>query len=529
MENIEKKIKNLRYNTSKIDVSLSLYVYYIHKDNFKKAEDIFKKFLLFIADEPIPITRSKRLHESITFLLKFSHIQRIRTKVPILIKQIENPFFKLDAKLEQLNQTSKNEEESSLKQNVDIIDKELENSFNINFLLALFTILNPKNKKNSLISFIDQNSIDTLFKKFLTYISKIAVEKKLENLFNIALKRFDLIQLKIYKDETLRDVFNNYYLFLNKMRGIKSASQIYNLSKKIKNKSYWAETLYNYSICLRFNDNVKEIIDILENLTSTIKDLGGEFSRAVVIKESLKIIQNLNVDSKITEYIQKFEMLSNDYQGHYSSLLIKIQLVQTLYNLNKYEKSKNILKELIKYSFLIIEDNLIVNICQKIIKLFPKLEKIIEIDLIDYFISKIIELKNPLLKAHLLLILAENIKNNNESILKIKQILEKINEPYLSHNIMYFDHLYPISRFLMMHAFDMNDQELINKPNLIFKNLYSKKNECKLILEMIKQLKLTNHTELLSNYLSKFYEELDKITNEFQKKEVIVEFIEIMK
>lgn len=527
IQNIENRIVDLKYITSKLKLTLSLFIHYLLKGNVKRSDDEFNKFLSYIEDEPVPIARSKRLHESVKYLLKYSENEMIREKTRQIIDKMEPSYFYLDAEIEKLDMCSNYEEKTNLIKEIGIVDKDIKNFFNINFLLSLFKIFNPKNKKRSYEFEIDQNSFDTIYKKFITKISKIGNEVEIEDLFDLAFKNIDLIKLKTYREEALRNVINNYYQLSNKLNDSELDKQIFIYSKANENPTYWAETLYNYSINLKKEKKIETIWEILNTLINKIEDIKGEFSRAVLLRESLRVLTSLNEEKKVIEYIEKIEAINNTRLGHFSSLLVKIQLIKTLYDIKKIEESRNILKEVIRNAFLINEDELFINACQRIIKIFPKIKKLIDNDLVEYFILKICELKNSLLKVHLLLLLAEKIKENQEMIEKINQMLENLNEIYFSHNIIYYDHIYPISKFILMRRFERNDELVLSDLDSLFNKIRSQTNKCYFLLEAIRQFRMRHQSEQLDDCLIKFFKELDKIRNEFEKKEVMVKYIEL--
>ena len=527
IENIENRITDFKYTTSKINLTLSLFAYYLFKGDIKRSDEDFEKFLSFIEEEPIPVARSKRYHESIKSLLKYSENERIRTKIKIIIEKMKPSFFYLDAKIEELARKSVYLKESCLNKDIKELEKDLENNIVINFLTSLLKIFKPKRQHSQNFE-IDQNSFDTLYIKFVTTISKIGSELEIEDLFDLSFKNIKLIKLKLYKEEALKNVINNYYRLANRLSDSELVKQIFKQSKTIENPTYWAETLNDYSINLKKEKKFQIIEKILDLIIKKAESMKGEFSRVILLKESLKVATNLDDEKKVFAYIKKIEALNNAYQGHFSSLLVKLQLIETFYNIKSFEKSRILLKEVIKNAFIINEDELFINICQKIIGILPKYKNLIDNEISEYFILKINELKNPLLKAHLLLLLAEKINENPDMIEKINQILEKINKPYFSHNILYYNHIYPISKFILLRNFKTNDDLGISELDALFNNLRSHSNKCSFLLEALKQFKMRKQSKHLVECSNKFFEELDKINNEFEKKEVMVKFIELI-
>ncbi|MHA1798040.1 MAG: hypothetical protein ACTSVY_06285 [Candidatus Helarchaeota archaeon] len=525
MNKIEGIIEDFNFITPKLEVSLGLFTYYVSKKDINKANQLFNNFLSIIEREPILLARSKRLHESLLQVIGSSEDSKIKEKSNEIIKRIESVFFRLDAKLERLKTISKHEEESTILKEINNIDEELDEFVKINFSILLNTIFNIKNKETSPRYYMDQNSFDNLFKKFSNYLSEIANEINNEDLFHLALKKMEFISINPIKDEILRNIINNYYLLADKIKDEELLQQIFNLSMTIKNKSYWAETLPLYSLILKKSNASEKIIEFLDELILIIQKNPGEFTRSVLLKESLKITRNIKQESLRKVYIQKISNLNERFQGEFSSLLVKIELIKTLYSITKYSQARNVFKEVLKYSGLIYNEELYFRIYKQLINLIPDLPRLINDDLLSFLITKVNETKNPIQKTYQLLFLASKIKDFNMELMKIQKILNGIDEPFFSNNILFTNHIYPILDFSIKNAFQLNNRNILENPQPLFNKIQSPFEKCLLILEFINCLKKTNKNSLVIQYQEMLLEQIGMISNEFQKKEVLLKFI----
>ncbi|MFX0135389.1 MAG: hypothetical protein ACFFDN_17225 [Candidatus Hodarchaeota archaeon] len=531
IEGLEKKLENFKYISTKSEILIHIAKYYFSRKDFEKIDEFIEKFFLAIDKESNVFVRSKLLHKSIKILLTPSNVDdfyKIEKIIDILLKKIESPYYKLDSWLEKLKFLSYYGDKKTILKEIREIDDNLQKFLKLNFIFSIENIFNPlKNKLHQY--FLDQNSLDILIKKFLTISSEIADRLKNEDLFQFALKRIELIKLKLYQDETIRNIVNNYYLMAIKKGNRTLTLRIYEISKKIRNKSFWAETLYNYSNNLLINESFQEIKQLIDLLISIINNTKGEYSRAIILKETLKILQNLKQEPIRDKYFKKIKELNDKFQGQFSSLLVKIRLIEVLYNLNRYNEAKKLFKEVIKYSNLINEQHLFLIIFQQLINLIPGLINTVDSDLISYFIIKLNETRDPVQKSKSLLMLAEKIENFQTQVKEIRQIIEDVCDPYVSNNILFINHMYPILNFSIKQAFKINEKEIIKNPLKLVEKAYSYKEKCLLILQFMNQFKKRNQTKLVQEYQIMFMRLIDKISNEFEKKEVIIKLLNFTK
>ncbi|NVM30637.1 MAG: hypothetical protein HWN65_17490 [Candidatus Helarchaeota archaeon] len=153
------------------------------------------------------------------------------------------------------------------------------------------------------------------------------------------------------------------------------------------------------------------------------------------------------------------------------------------------------------------------------------MKNIINDDLISYFISELNKIKEIPLRSKILLILAEKIMNLNTQLKKIKQILEKNNKPYISNNQVFVNHMYPILNFFIKQAFQTNDKAIIENPSVLIEKANSPTEKSFLILELISQFRKKGQSELANKYQRMIMKQVDKITNEFERKKVLIKLI----
>ena len=532
IERLEKKLDSFKYVSTKSEILIHIALYYLSRKDLKKTDKIVEKFLSTVDMEPNVFARSKLINKTIKILLipsNFDDYYKIENIIDILLTKIESLYYKLDSWLEKLKILSKYGDKEIILKEINKIDDDIRKFLKLNFIFSIENFFNPLGNELLPQYFLDRNSLDVLVKRFLTILSGIANKLKDEDLFGFALKRIELIRFKLYQDETIRNIVNNYYLMCTKKGDGALALRIYEISKKIRNKSFWAETLYNYSNSLRINELFQEIKQLIDSLISIIQNNKGEYSRAIILKETLNVIQNLKQEPIKDKYLEKIKELNNKFQGQFSSLLVMIRLIEVLYNLNKYNEAKNLFKEVIKYSSLINEQHLFFIIFKQLIDLIPRLKNIVDGDLISYFIIKLNETRDPLQKSKNLLILADKIENFKNQLNEIRQIIEDICGPYVSDNILFINHMYPILNFSINQAFIRNDKKIIDNPLKLVEKTHSYNEKCLLILQFINQFKKRNQEKSVEEYQIMFMELIDKVSNEFEKKDIIIKFLKSMK
>lgn len=528
IDELEKKLQTFQFISTKSEVTFNLILFQLVQKDFDKAEESIGKYVDLVYEEPFLLARSELIHKSVLSLLKvinFNNNVKIREFTDLLLPKIELPFHKLDAQLEILKVLSKFEEKKVLVEEIKRIDEEIQKQIEFNIIILVLDIFNPSRDGFNSNNFVSQNSLDTLNKKFLTCLSEIANRRNEEELFKFALKRLNLIKLKLYYEEAFRDIINNYYIFAMNKRDKALILKINEISKRIRDKTYWIETLYNYTTCLITFESFQEIRDIIDSLISSVPNVKGEFSRTVFLKETIRMIQNLDDESIKLQYLTKIKELNNNLQGLFSSILVKIRLLETLYQLDRFDEAISMFKEVISKSKLISNHNLFFKINERLIDLIPRLKNIINDDLISYFISELNKIKEIPLRSKILLILAEKIMNLNTQLKKIKQILEKNNKPYISNNQVFVNHMYPILNFFIKQAFQTNDKAIIENPSVLIEKANSPTEKSFLILELISQFRKKGQSELANKYQRMIMKQVDKITNEFERKKVLIKLI----
>jgi len=334
IDQLEKKLSQFKFVTRKAEILTNLIIFHALEKNYKKTDDLFQRYLSVLESEPIPIARSKIIGDSLLLLNKFHGKENINNYINILLPKIIKPFFRLRARIDKLQYFSEMDEQKQILNEINTIDEDLDEIFHINFLHLIEKVINPiKIEKNSLF-FIDKNSLDVSCKKYLTFVSELAVKLNMIDLIKSSIQKIDYIGLPVYRDITLRNIINNFYVISIKKNDYTLVVEIKDLSNLIKNASYRAETFYSYSICLKANKKFGIIKDLIDSLISIIRDITGEYSRAIILRESLKIILNLETLSIKEEYLEKIISLNEEYQGTYTSILVNMKIIEVLYKLN---------------------------------------------------------------------------------------------------------------------------------------------------------------------------------------------------
>jgi len=143
----------------------------------------------------------------------------------------------------------------------------------------------------------------------------------------------------------------------------------------------------------------------------------------------------------------------------------------------------------------------------------------------SYFLSKVYETKNPIQRTRCLITCADKIEISNQILNEIKENLDQINKPFVYYNEIFSNHIFPILKFAINHAFDCNIEEIIKNPLDLINKAQTSKEKCLLYLEFITHYKQEDQKELKNTCQALLLKDLDHIRNEFEKKEVVVKII----
>ncbi|MFX1452041.1 MAG: hypothetical protein ACFFCM_14480 [Promethearchaeota archaeon] len=299
------------------------------------------------------------------------------------------------------------------------------------------------------------------------------------------------------------------------------------LSNQIKDDICRAETLIYYSSLLHKQSNFDEIEKILESLISLIQSTSGEFSRASLFKVVIQIIKNLENESIQTQFLNKVQDLIKNLQDIFSSLLIKLELVKIYNELKRFEAGKELFKEIILNANLISNQDLFLKINKQLIALIPDLQEMIDENIISFFISKLNKLDDNSQKTQILSYLAtylDDLKLPNK-LMDIENIMAKTSKPYVLNNIFHTSQYFLYLQFVIKQAFRFNTIKIIQNPLEIVEKAYSEVEKCILLIEIIKQFKARNEKEKSNYYQNLFMEHFDEISNEFERKDVLIELL----
>ncbi len=533
IEKVEKELGNLKYTSNKSEILIYILKYFISRKNFKYAEKYIKKFISTIDLEPNILARSKIINESINTLFKslkcddFKSIESIMNK---LIPKIEVPYYKIQSWLEKLKFLSFYANKNYLLEEIKKIEAEIENIFKINTIIMLNWLFKPKNIYLSPEILTEYTSIDSINKKFVIYSSEIAVHLLDENLIKFAIQRAQLIKFQILRDETLKEIINNYYLLAIKTNNKEIALRVNELSKIVEDDVFRAETFVNYSDFLYTKSRFDEIEELLDFLILLIQKTPGDFSRASLFKTFIKIIQNLDNKSKKIQYHEKIYEMITKYQDNFSSLIIKLELLKSFYNLKRFKAGKELFKEIILQMNLISNQDLFLKINQQLIDLLSDINEMIDEDLISFYISKLNELDDNCQKTKILSNLTIQIENMNlhEKLKDIEKIMALISKPYVSNNKIFTEQYFLYLKFLIKQAFRFNYTKIIENPLQIVEKAHSEVEKCLLLLELLNQNKLKEQKEQSDYYNDLFFKQLKEITNEFERKEVLINYFNLI-
>ena len=525
IENIEDKLSDFKFVTSKAEILTDLIIYNTLKKDYKKSDDLFKKYLSVLETEPMYLARSKIISDSLHLMNKHHEHENINKYIGILLPKIEKPFFKIRAQIDKLQYLSEMDDKEQVLVEINNIDKEFREIHEVNTLIAIERVINPIHFKKNSLYYIDKNSLDVTTKNYLTNLSKLAAKFELTDLIKSHIPEIDKIRLQVYRDISLRNVINNFYEIAIRKKDVSLASEIFNLSKSIKHASYHAETLYKYSMCLKNNNNFDEIIKLIESQLDLIPKTTGEYSRAIILQETLNMICNLDEDSKKEDYLEKIITLNEEFQGTFTSIQVNLKMIEVYHELNKLDKARELLKKAILYSGMITSFEIFIIIYNKIVDVISAFPKLLDDETCSYFLTKTYETKNTIQRTRCLIDSTNKIPFSNQKLTEINENLDQINKPFVYYNEIFLDHLFPILKFSINNAFLCNDDEIMKDPFSLVEKAQTAREKCLLLLELVILYKKNDSLEQMKKCENQLLQEINNITNEFQKKEIVIEII----
>ena len=117
----------------------------------------------------------------------------------------------------------------------------------------------------------------------------------------------------------------------------------------------------------------------------------------------------------------------------------------------------------------------------------------------------------------------------DQPVEKIRPIIEKTCTPVVMQYVLFVEHLFPIIKFLIQQAFKNDDKAIMNNPIELLDKVQGQGKKCLLILEIIRQFKKKNNNDLVNRYKKYFLTQIDSVSNEFEKKEVLVNYIDLIR
>jgi len=525
IDSIERKLSGFKFVTSKAEILTVLIIFHTINENHQISKDLFKNYLSVLELEPISVARSKIISDTLHVFNEFSKQDGVNNYINILLPKIEKPFFKIRAKIEKLQYFSETDNIDQIFDEIGRINEDFDEIYDVNFLITIERVINPKNFKKNSLYYIDKNSLDVTHKNYLTYVSEIASKHNSIDLIKSCFPKIEKIRLPVYRDITLRNLINNFYEIAIKNKDLSLLLEIKELSKLIKNSSYHAETLFLYTLGLKKSKKFENIIEVIDSLLMLIPKTSGEYSRAIMLQETLRIILNLETGSIKEEYLEKIIKLNEQYQGTFTAIQVNLKIIETLHEFNKIIEARDLLKKVILYSGMVTDFDLFFTIYKKTIELISLFPSLFDDETRTYFLSKIYETKNPIQRTQCLITIVNNIKFSNLILNEIKENLDSINKPFVYYNEVFTNHVFPILKFSIRHAFDNNNEEIKQNPLILIDKAQTSKERCYLYLEYIAQYKNINELEMIKRCQEELLKEITHIRNEFEKKEVVINVI----
>ena len=504
---IQSKLANFKFISNKSEILLNLLVKEVFAGNSAEVEVLIQELTDLIDQEMIPLARSKLLKDSLIFLLKYYKNNRVKSLVQALIPKIDNPFLKLFVRIETLRVMAQLETNTPISGEIKSIDEDLRKCTPV----------------------IEQSSIASLQRTFLSIVSKFATESSDMTLLEFVLERLEHLDVELFRDETYKNVINNFYQMAISNDNPSLASRLFNLANKnIRDRSYWVETLFAYSKFLKKEGRSKEIETFIDDSISLLSSLEGEFTRAVYLKESIKLVENVEDNSARERLICALVDNNNRHQGLFSSSLVRFQLLETYISLQKLTEAKSLFQEIIKYANLINEIELYMVLFNHLLDAISKYPNIIDEEIVSFFVSKVKETTDPTLKSILLIRLAEKLENYPVHVTEIKNIVEQHNKPLVIDNFVVTSHIGEIMKFLIRQQGQPGNQEFSQNARTFIEGAPTQTEKCQLIIEFIDQFRKGHQEKPVNEFPDLLLEQIETIPNEFEKKDILVQFLNVL-
>ncbi|MHA1298199.1 MAG: hypothetical protein ACTSO9_02015 [Candidatus Helarchaeota archaeon] len=533
LSEIENGLDQFSYITNKSEILIYLINFYLNSWEIEKAESLFSELITVVDFETNLLARSKLCNKLIKLFLeslKNIEFQGFSYFTDILISKIHSPHYKLRALLTKLKfYENINKKELILKE-IEKINEYFRRIMVNNILILIKNVINPLKFNLNDELFVEQTSIDQLFKQFIIIISDIAVKLQEINLFERTLEKVNSIRINVLREEALRDILNNFITLSIEKNKEEYINRIENHFTKFSNVTYLSEVLVNFSLFLKNKGNFAKIEDIVNRLINNVKNIKGDFSKAIFFENIIKIIGNLEEESKKIHYLNIIKNKIHDIQSKYNQLGIWLEILKIYDQLKKNKEGKDILKKIIDDLFLIEEEQLFFKIIIKIIESITSFQNISGSRQVHYLIEKFDNLVDMNKKTFLLLILAEKINEPkfHEELKKINQILQISSKPYISYGKSITNHYYLFLKYSIKQAFNKNNTQITQNPLDLVEDAHEEIEKCLLLIEFIKQFKENEQIKRIMELKTILFKKIDKISNEFEKKEILIRYIKAL-
>ncbi|MHA1377623.1 MAG: hypothetical protein ACTSRG_04470 [Candidatus Helarchaeota archaeon] len=529
---IEKKISTFNFVSTKSEILIYLINFYLRQEKIEKAESLFNWLITILSFEPNLLARSKLCYKlAKTYLdsLNTQNFKELEYFTNTIISKIDSPYYKARILLNKLENIEKTND-------IELIFEQIKKTLNYfqrilvnNVLFLIKNVINPIHLDLYSKNYVEQASLDQIYQKFSNVLSNIALKFHSENIFDISLKIIEKIRIKLLREEALKDVLKNYFTLALEENNKEIVAKIKPYLIKFEYETLQIEVFVNYSKFLRKEQNFGEIRKILQKLVVKLKNLKAEFSKAMLFKNFIEIAQNLEDPTEKSQFLNEILELSKDSQTTFSIIVLWLESLKIFNELNNQKKINEIFKKIIDKIFLINDKQLFYKLILELINQIPFLE-IIDSNLILTLIEKLDNLDDVNQKIIVLIKFAENIKNSKfaNHFEKIQEILQNSSQPFLLNGVNYTYHYYLFLKYVIRQAFLNNDTDVIENPLKFVEKAQTELEKTFLLLEYIKQFKNKKLVEKIAEIEPILMKKMAKISNEFERKEIMVRYIKIL-
>ncbi|MBD3186577.1 hypothetical protein GF325_07110 [Candidatus Bathyarchaeota archaeon] len=459
-----------------------------------------------ISREPQSLARSASLRDAISCFIH-SGIPRLRDHGLSLVPEISIASHRLKVLIDAITELDSLEIETVFKQEIEKRVIQLRDAYR----------------------FINTSRLDQLQFDLVKKVCMITQVHGFSGVIDILSTLARNITTSYYREEAIKEIHVAFQPIVTRTADEGLKSKLTALLGEIHDPATLSGISVARALHYKQSKNDGEISSILGNLKCMVHEQEGEFSRALMIRNYLKILFILRGENTWkSEEAKDIIEFSRDHQGLLSHCQVLLEFMQLVKIYGTDRELNSIIRQVIEIARHLSDGHFFKSIVKRLLDILKDSVETIEGGTFDIMVDVINQRRDSSLKAILLSRMGRNFLERKTCVRAISTEIMALNAPVILDNMIISEHVMDINHFLI--DVKIHSMESIHASDVrgIIEDTPGISRQCHLLVHAARGFLLKGEMIESEKCLSRALTLIQEVNNEFEKKEILVRIIDVL-